>query len=137
MKQREGLVLIITLIVTFIASAFIAVLLYMLFNTAMTVGSKKRYSGSLEVAKGVSSYLMELMDGDKLCSYVDCSKMNQPIQLGSYSSFGDYNATATLIRRIDLTNRGGGVIYSVEVVVKDRKIPSEHSVVDFVYRVYY
>ncbi|OMH41242.1 hypothetical protein BLW93_00810 [Desulfurobacterium indicum] len=136
MKQRKGLVLIVTLIVTFIASAFIAALLYMLFNNVVTIGSKKRYSGSLEVAKGVSSYLMELMDDDKLCSYTDCSKTNQPIQLGSYSSFGNYNATATLIKRIDLNNKGEGVVYSVEVIVRNQKIPSEHSVIDFVYRVY-
>ncbi|WP_022846411.1 MULTISPECIES: hypothetical protein [unclassified Desulfurobacterium] len=136
MNKRKGIVLIVTLIVTFIASAFIAALLYILFNNVIIVGSKKRYSGSLEVAKGVSSYLMELMDDDKLCSYTDCSKTNQPIQLGSYASFGDYSTTATLIRRIDLTNRGKGVVYSVEVVVRNKKVPSEHSIVDFVYRVY-
>ncbi|WP_457567177.1 hypothetical protein [Desulfurobacterium sp.] len=136
MKYRKGLVLIVTLIVTFIVSAFLAALLYVLLNNISVVGNKKRYSESLEVAKGVASYLMELMDEDKLCSHTNCSKTNQPIDLGSYSQFGGYKVNATLVRMVDLSSRGEGLVYSIELVVANKKIPAQHSVIDFVYRVY-
>jgi len=131
---RRGLALTTVLILSVIALAFTGIMLYMVTSSSQMSGMAYRYRSSLEVAKGVSQYLMNLMDSDELCKYTDCSRPNQPINLGSYSSVGDYRVQAKLLRYINdpLT---GAAIYSVEVNVVNKKIPSEHSTVDFVYKV--
>ena len=132
--MRKGLALTTVLILSLIALAFTGVMLYMLTSSTHMGGAQYRYRSSLEVAKGVSQYLMSLMDSEELCSHTDCSKSNEPINLGSYSNIGDFRVEAKLLSYIQDPNTGA-VVYSVEVRVTNRKIPAEHSTVDFVYKV--
>ncbi len=123
------------LILAFISLAFIGALLYLITSGARITGIETRYTSALEVAKGVSNYLMQLMDDDKLCkTYVNCSVPNSVINLGSYSNFGDYEAKAVLLRKVD-DPKTGATVYAVEVKVVNRNTPGEKTVVDFVYKV--
>lgn len=97
-------------------------------------GMQYRYRSSIEVAKGVSQYLMSLMDENELCNYTDCNKTNQPIDLGKYAVIGDYKVEAKLLKYIR-DPRTGASVYAVELKVVNTKIPTEHSTVEFVYKV--
>lgn len=132
--MRRGLALTTVLILSVIALAFTGIMLYMVTASSQMSGMAYRYRSSLEVAKGVSQYLMTLMDNDELCKYTNCTRSNQPINLGSYSNIGDYKVQAKLLKYINDPTTGA-VIYSVEVNVINTKVPSEHSTVDFVYKV--
>ncbi|ADU97107.1 hypothetical protein [Thermovibrio ammonificans] len=132
--RRKGLALSTVLILSLIALGFTAVMLYMLTTGTKITGSTARYTSSLEVAKGVSSYLMRLMEEDELCNYTNCNLPDQPINLGSYSTFGDYVASARLLRRV-VDTATGATVYAVEVKVYNKKVPNEKAVVDFVYKV--
>jgi hypothetical protein len=134
MEKRKGVALITVLVLSFIALAFVSVLLFMITRGTQVAGGEKRYISSLEVAKGVSNYLMELMDEDTFCDYVDCSKENVPVNLGSYAKFGDYEVKAVLLKKVDIPSTRTA-IYAVELSVKNKKRPSEKAVVDFVYKV--
>ncbi|WP_457678568.1 hypothetical protein [Thermovibrio sp.] len=134
-KRRKGVALLTVLILAFISLAFIGALLYLITSGARITGIETRYTSALEVAKGVSNYLMQLMDDDKLCkTYVNCSVPNSVINLGSYSNFGDYEAKAVLLRKVD-DPKTGATVYAVEVKVVNRNTPGEKTVVDFVYKV--
>ncbi len=132
--MRKGQSLIAVFILSIIAFALTAIMLYMMKSTTRMVGAQYHYRSALEVAKGVSQYLMLLMDEDKLCSYTDCSEANQPINLGSYATIGDYRVEAKLLRYIQ-DPKTGASIYSVEVKVVNTRNPEKHSTVDFVYKV--
>ena len=132
--MRKGLALTTVLILSVIALAFTGIMLYMVTTSSQMSGMAYRYRSSLEVAKGVSQYLMSLMDSDELCKYTDCTRPNQQINLGSYSNIGNYRVQAKLLRYINDPTTGAA-IYSVEVNVINTKTPSEHSTVDFVYKV--
>lgn len=134
MKKRKGLALTTVLVLSVIALAFTGVMLYMLTSSTQMAGIQYRYRSSLEVAKGVSQYLMSLMDSNKLCNYTDCSRPNQPINLGNYATVGDYRVEAKLLRYIQ-NPKTGASIYSVEVKVVNTRNPEEHSTVYFVYKV--
>ena len=132
---RKGIAFITVLILAAIALAFTGIMLYLVMTGTKITGIETRYTSSLEVAKGVSNYLMQLMDEDKLCGYyVDCSVPNSPINLDGYSTFGDYQATAVLLRKVD-DPRTGASVYAIEVQVINRNIPNERAIVDFVYKV--
>jgi len=131
---RKGVVLTTVLVLSVIVLVLVGIMFFMLTSSVQMTGISKRYRSSLEVAKGVSQYLMTLMDSDELCNYTDCTKPDQPIDLGNYTSVGDYRVQAELLRYI-VDSRTGAKIYSVEVKVVNTKVPSEHSTVDFVYKV--
>jgi len=130
---RKGIALVTVLILSFIALLFVALLLFMVSRSSQIGGMEKRYTSSLEVAKGVASYLMELMEENALCSKVDCSKENSPINLGRYSSFGPYRARAVLLKKVDPEPNVS--VYAVEITVTNSGNPAEKSIVDFVYEV--
>lgn len=132
--MRRGLALTTVLILSVIALVFTGVMLYMVTASSQMSGMAYRYRSSLEVAKGVSQYLMTLMDSDELCKYTNCARPNQLINLGSYSNIGDYRVQAKLLKYINDPTTGA-VIYSVEVNVVNTKIPAEHSTVYFIYKV--
>jgi hypothetical protein len=132
--MRRGLALITVLILALVALGFTAVMLYMLTSGTKITGSATRYTSSLEVAKGVSSYLMQLMEDNTFCSYTDCNGTDVPINLGSYGAFGDYEASARLLRRV-VDSATGATVYAVEVEVHNVKMPNEKAIVDFVYKV--
>ncbi|RKQ64012.1 hypothetical protein C7457_0902 [Thermovibrio guaymasensis] len=132
---RKGIALLTVLILATIALAFTGVMLYLVTAGIKITGIETRYTSSLEVAKGVSNYLMQLMNEDKLCGYyVNCNVFNAPINLGSYSNFGDYQATAVLLRKLDDPETGASV-YAIEVKVTNKNVPAEKAIVDFVYEV--
>ena len=131
--MKKGFALVTVLILSFLALLLIAVLLFMVSRSSQMSGMEKRYTSSLEVAKGVSTYLMELMEEDALCSKTDCSQKNVPIDLGNYSAFGPYRAKAILLSRV---SPGPNIwVYAIEVTVVNENNPSEKSIVDFVYEV--
>lgn len=132
-KGRKGVALVTVLILSFIALAFIAVLLFMVTRGTQMAGGERRYISSLEVAKGVSEYLMDLMDNDELCEHTDCTKENVPINLGDYSTLGDYKVEAVLLKKVTIPKRTA--IYAVELTVKNKNRSSEKTIVDFVYKV--
>ncbi len=131
---RKGIAFITVLILAVIALVFTGIMLYLVTKGTKITGVETRYTSSLEVAKGVSNYLMQLIDEDKLCSYVNCNIPNSPIDLDSYSNFGDYQANAVLLRKVDDPKTGASV-YSIEVKVTNKKIPKERVIIDFVYKV--
>lgn len=104
----------------------------MLTSSTQMTGFQVRYRNSLEVAKGVSQYLITLIDQDELCNLTNCSEKNQPIRLGRYSQIGDYKIDAKLL---SVVNSGGASIYAIKVSVINKKIPSQRSTVEFVYKV--
>lgn len=133
--SRKGIAFITVLILAAVALAFTGIMLYLVTTGTRITGIETRYTSSLEVAKGVSNYLMQLMDEDKLCGYyVNCSTSNAPINLDGYANFGDYTATAVLLRKVDDPKTGASV-YAVEVKVFNKNTPSEKAIVDFVYKV--
>ena len=134
MGRREGLALTTVLILSVIALAFTGIMLYMLTSSTQMAGTQYRYRSSIEVAKGVSQYLMSLMDEDELCNYTDCTKTDQPIDLGKYAVIGNYKVEARLLKYIKDPQTGASV-YAVELKVVNAKVPAEHSTVDFVYKV--
>jgi len=133
-RSRKGVALLTVLLLSFIALAFIAALLFMITRGTQMAGGERRYVSALEVAKGVSEYLMELMDSDELCERTDCSKENVPINLGDYSTFGDYQVNAVLLKKVTITGTRTA-IYAVELSVKNKNKSSEKTIVDFVYKV--
>jgi hypothetical protein len=141
--SREGMAFITVLVLAAIALAFTAVMLYLITSGTKITGIETRYTSSLEVAKGVSNYIMRLMNEGKtdFCSKYttdNCrnaeSGVKEEIDLSkdNYDEFWDYKAKAYLLSVID---DKGATIYAVEVEVFNQHTRSEKVIVDFVYRV--
>ena len=137
--MRRGIALIVALILSLIAMIFIGALFYLLNTGTQISGMYKTYTSSLEVAKGVSSYLMKLMDRGEFCDFTSCNSTNASIDLGNYSRIDNFLVNATLLYRI-LENPAKPVsspqTFAVEVKVVNLKNPADKTTVDFVYRIY-
>jgi hypothetical protein len=134
---RRGLVLMTVVILSFIALAFTGALLYLITTQTGMTGAEKRYTNALEVAKGISSYVMQLATKGDLCTMVDCTKEEQKISESGGFQFkllGNYEVEAYLLRKIPPTSSPEG-IYSVRVIVKNIHNKNERSEVYFVYEV--
>ncbi len=141
MKSRKGVALVVSVVLSLLALTFIGVLLYIGTQSTRVSGLKREYTSALEVCKGVANYLMTLMDRDELCSNTippGCAP-NTPINLGSYSNFGEFQASATLLRYIqeDPANPDSPKTYAVRVEAHSTANPSDRAEVEFVYRVHF
>ena len=132
--SRKGVALVTVLILSAIALIFTAVMLYLVSSGVRITGVEVRYTTSLEVAKGVSNYLIELIDQDKLCDYTNCNAPNSPIELGDYKKLDKYKVQATLLSRVEDPSTGSQV-YAIEVKVLNEVNPKEKATIDFVYEI--
>ena len=134
---RKGMVLITVVIVSLIALTFTGALLYLVSSQTSITGAEKRYTSALEVAKGVSSYLMQLMTEGELCTMIDCSRNLQKISENPnfhFKRLGKYKVEAYLLKKIPPNSSPEG-IYSVKLVVKNVNNEREKSEIYFVYEV--
>ncbi|RUM45557.1 MAG: hypothetical protein DSY35_00585 [Desulfurobacterium sp.] len=134
---RRGMVLITVVIVSMIALTFTGALLYLLSSQTSITGAEKRYTNALEVAKGVSSYIMQLATEGELCTIADCTKSNQKLTESPtfrFKELGNYEVEAYLLKKYPPNPSPEG-IYSVKVVVKNKNNEKEKSEIYFVYEV--
>jgi hypothetical protein len=137
--MRKGIALIVALVLSLVAMVFIGALFYLLTSGTQISGMYKTYTSSLEVAKGISNYLMRLMDNGDFCKFTSCNSTNATIDLGNYSRIDNFQVNATLLYRI-LENPTDPVnspqTYAVELKVVNENNPSDKTTVDFVYRIH-
>ncbi len=137
--MRRGIVLIVALVLSLIAMVFIGALFYLLTSGTQISGIYKTYTSSLEVAKGISNYLMRLMDNGEFCKFTSCNSTNAIINLGDYSRIDGFQINATLLYRV-LENPADSInspqTYAVELKVVNLKNPNDKTTVDFVYRIH-
>jgi len=131
MKMREGIALVVTLMLALIALTFTGAMLYMLISGTRMSGVERRYATALEAAKGAADYIIEKISNSSLNCIPNCDTKNASISLGSFSTFGAYNVNATLLSK---TDTGDGTVYAVEVITYN-STTSEKSIIDFVYRI--
>jgi len=136
---RKGIALVIVLVLSLIALIFTGAAIYVSTKSTSISGSEKRYKNTLEYAKGVSSYLMDLMINDELRNFVpDFSRCvnnqcNERISIPANISSNKYEVNATLLSAVKTGD--GGTVYTVEVIVKN-KDTQERAIIDFGYEVY-
>ncbi|WP_456393600.1 hypothetical protein [Persephonella sp.] len=156
----RGMALLTTLILGFVALAVVAALMtFMIFGKKTSV-IEERYTSALEAAKGAAYYIMSRLAQDKnltndsertICYGTDTScpcyrviwdttenKLKCPdgksvdrIELGSYSTIGDYNITAILKHKESTV--GGYDIYAIRVI-STKAGTTEKAEIDFIYR---
>ena len=137
--MRKGIALVIVLVLSLIALIFTGAAIYVSTKSTSISGSEKRYKNTLEYAKGVSSYLMDLMINDELRNFVpDFSRCvnnqcNERISIPANISSNKYEVNATLLSAVKTGD--GGTVYTVEVIVKNRNT-QEKAIIDFGYEVY-
>lgn len=131
MRTDRGIALVTTLILGMIALILVGTVLYLLTTGTRISGIEKRYSVALEAAKGVAEYIIaKLISGNLTCGGGgSCSVTNSSIDLGSYSSLGGLNITATYLGEV---SRFGVYVYSIRVTASSG---NERATIDFVYRV--
>ena len=130
--KRRGIALLTVVLLSLIALIFSEALIYMTMKTTEISGTGKRYSSALEAAKGASDLIIQqILNGSLKCENPPC-KSNSLIDLGGYSTMGDYQITAKILSEI---NKPAKTIYAIEVEAKSVKTP-EKAVIDFVYEVY-
>jgi len=160
LKTNKGMALLTTMLLGFVAMAIVAALMtFMIFGKKTSV-IEERYTTALEAAKGAAFYIMSRLaqdknlanDTDRTICYGDntscpCYRVvwdsgdNQlkcpdgkpvdKIELGSYSTIGDYNITAYLNHKE--STAGGYDIYAIRVV-SSRAGTTEKAEIDFIYR---
>ena len=122
-----------------IALAFTGALLYLVTSHTKLTGLEKRYANALEVAKGVSYYIMQLADEEKLCTMVDCTSNSTQQELTASPDFqfkkiGNYEVEAYLLKKYPPDTSAEG-IYTIRVIVKNIHNENEKSEIYFVYEV--
>ncbi len=147
LKQKKGFVLVLALLLTLVSLGLIASFSFMM-NTGSSVSLyEKIYNGALESAKGAADYIIKQMEWDNNNDILTCDggnvcKKGSSIDLGEYSSIGDYNIQAIMLA--DPFEReeeiGDGVfayytIYSFRVIAKYKKDPNKKAIIEVVYEI--
>jgi hypothetical protein len=135
-SNNKGMALILTLVLSFVAMMLVGAMLYFLNTGTSVSGIQKRYASALDAAKGVADVVINnLFNESATCSGGininddNCSK-GSSIELGDYSTLGNYNLTATLLGKY---NSGSTYFYAVKVEATSNT--GEKSIVEFVYKV--
>ncbi len=151
-KGNRGIALIGTLILSLVALSAIGALTSYIIFAEKTSARTKKYTSSLEAAKGAADYIIKglvkdtincknaagnvqckcssLTDGTLYCPTSSGTQANI-IDMGSYSTLGDYTITATLLSK---ASSGGATIYAVRVESK-KGSEGEKSTIEFVLKV--
>lgn len=161
-NNQKGLALLTLIILSFIAVMLIGALIYFLIKGKESQVLQKRYTSSLEAAKGASEIIMNMLlypDDPSLpllcttskinaynnqnCAINSCSpSSNSYICLGQYKCLGSadlstcnggYKITARVLAYKQLIT--GEKIYTVEVESVYASNPSEKSIIQFVYKI--
>ena len=146
LNNQKGIALVTALILSLLALAFMAVLLNSTISSTRISGIEARYNTALQVARGVSDYIANQISYDNLqCSngtavfdQLSC-RTNYAVQLGSYSSLGNYSLNATMLSDpVEITSGNSTYeLYAVRVASQAQNNPSEQAIIDFVYRLEY
>ena len=135
MDNNRGIALIVVLVFSAISVAIIGALLYLLTTETKTSYMTKQYTEALEIAKGVSDYVIQRIESESLtCNGGQvCSKKGDTIDLASYvNNIGGYKIEAKLIADVVVAN--GKTLYMIQIKSYKPGTP-EKAIVEFVYRV--
>lgn len=145
--NENGFALLTTLLLGILSIALIALAFYMVISSTRMSGIGKRYSVQLDIAKGVSGYIMaEIRDENLTCNSGSTCNTNDPIDLDPNicTALGK-PAACTGISAIYLSEDtftpappptpppDPYTLYSVRVTSTDNI--GENAIIDFVYRV--
>ena len=131
MEREKGITLISALVMSFIAVAFIGALLFLITNSTQISGVTTKYTSSLEVAKGITDYIVSKIDARSLtCGGGNtCTPTNNNVDISGLGLSG-YNASATYLGE---TAGTGFRVYAFKIVVS-RKNSTETATVEFLYK---
>ncbi len=156
-KNESGIILIVTILLSFLALALIAGMLYMIVNGTKLSGYGKQYATALDAAKGGVNIVTDMMNYDLTTpdlppnsynipnQFCFQTKLDTPTQYWNCSSspdismqLGQYTVNATITStQIILPNTPQGPTYTyysatVQAVSANHK---ETAVVNFVYKI--
>ncbi len=143
-RNKKGFALVTTMILSFIALALLVTINYFLNTGSYISSTEKQYTGSLESARGVADFIIKQIEWDENGDVLQCDNgntcsANSVIDLGSYSSLGNYNITATMLSTpVETEVTSGGVttyytIYSFRVIATSQSDSSKKAIIDVVY----
>ena len=139
-NNEKGIALLTTLILGFVALAFIGALLYFLSSGTHFSGTEKRYYTSLDAAKGGADLVIAqlLKDGDLKCNggsaCTPCpTALNNNCKIDlSTTSLGNYDVQAYLLQK---ETAGVATIFDVRVIANNSSHPNEKAEIEFVYKI--
>ncbi|WP_457643466.1 hypothetical protein [Persephonella sp.] len=141
MKNERGMALLTTLILGFIALAFIGALLYMLTTGTKMSGTTGKYTTALDAAKGGADLVItKIINSDVKCGGNTCTPCPDTptneckIDL-QINKLGNYDLEAYLIG-VDTAVYGGSnyYLYAVRVIATNPQ-NQEKAEVEFVYKI--
>ena len=141
MKNEKGIALLTTLVLGFIALAFIGALLYMLTSGTQMSKSGKVYTTALEAAKGGADLVItKIISNQVECGGVPCTPCpispnnNCKIDL-DVSQLGNYQLDAYLLSRKSFISAGTNYyLYAIRVIATNPNA-NEKAEIEFVYKV--
>ena len=135
-KKEDGIVLIITLIITLVSLSLVGAIFYLILTTTNFSSKSKTYIQTLEISKTVSKLIMKrLKNGTLKCigntACISSCEENCLIDLSDIaSSFPDYDIIAEVKVKEPLETSD---LYGIVVSAK-RKKSSEKSTVSFLFK---
>ena len=130
MRSDKGMTLVSTLVMSFIAVGFIGALLFIITNATQISGSTAKYISALEVAKGVTDYIVSKVNAGTLtCSGTTCTPTNNVVDISGLA-LSEYDVTATYLGETPGT---GFIVYAFSISVK-RNNKEETATVEFLYK---
>ncbi|MDK2792708.1 MAG: hypothetical protein PWQ25_1571 [Deferribacteres bacterium] len=145
-KNKKGMALVTTLILSTIALLIVGTAYYLLSSGTKISGIQSRYTTALEAAKGASDYVINVIldkfdnisDEETTCSSLsECSGysgncVNLPAK--GYNNLGGFNVCAKVLDSKYFVDEDM-MIYTVEVRAVNPSNSNEKSIVQFVYQV--
>ncbi len=131
MEREKGITLISALVMSFVAVAFIGALLFLITNSTQISRITAKYTSSLEVAKGITDYIVSKINAGTLTcgGGTTCTTTNNNVDISGLG-LSDYNASATYLGE---TAGTGFIVYAFRISVS-RNNSNETATVEFLYK---
>ncbi len=142
--NKDGFVLPTTLILSLVSVGLVMALCYLSNSGSYISYSSKKYTSSLEAARGAAEFVMKQAEWDEGGDILQCSggscNQGEYVDLGDYSSIGNSNVTVEMLSdplEKKMSCEGGAdcffMIYSFRITAVDKDDSSKRAVIEVVY----